>query len=325
MKPANLFITALIFATIGIGSSAAQSSTEAARTLGQPFSDCEGCPEVVPVPAGTFVMGVKPDEEIRLGMPQAQAGKGSPLTTITFARGFAMGRDPVTVAQFRMFVDETGYQTANSCFTQTFNDGHFIYEETRGYSWRAPGFPQADNHPVVCVSAEDAEAYAAWLSKKTGHRYAVPNEAQYEYALRAGTATHYFWGENDRSPRACEYSNQPDLDQAEALKAPAGPEYRFQCRDGHAWTSPIGTYKPNAWGLRDMQGNIWHWTSDCWNETLAGIPTDGSTRTAGDCDARSSRGGSYGNAAFSTYAGIRAPRHASYVGHSWGFRIVRND
>lgn len=164
------------------------------------------------------------------------------------------------------------------------------------------------------------------MSKKTGHKYAVPNEAQYEYALRAGTTTNYFWGDNDRTPRACEYSNQPDLDQAKAMgNVPTGPEYRFQCHDGYGYTSPIGTYKPNPWGLRDMQGNIWEWTSDCWNDTLAGAPTDGSTRTTGDCDARSSRGGSYGNAAFSSYAGIRAPRHASYVGHSWGFRIVRND
>jgi formylglycine-generating enzyme required for sulfatase activity len=258
-------------------------------------------------------------------MPKPQTGKASPVHKVTFASGFAMGMYPVTVAQFRQFVDESGYRTAQSCVSQHMSDGHFIYEDTLGATWRNPGFPQSDNYPAVCVSGEDADAYAAWLSKKTGHHYAVPNEAQYEYALRAGTTSIYYWGDQ-RDARACEYANQPDLDQAAAMAgAPSGPEYRFQCHDGYAWTSPVGHYKPNAWGLYDMQGNIWEWTSDCLNNNYDGAPTDGSTWHTGDCDGRMSRGGSYGNAAFSTYAGVRAPRYVGYVGHSWGFRVVRND
>lgn len=286
--------------------------------------DCIGCPEMVALPAGSFDMGMPAEREVAFGMPKPQAGKADPVHRVTFAKGFMMAKYPVTVAQFRQFVDETRYQTSDTCTNQRFYDGHFIYEPARGYSWRSPGFPQDDRHPVVCVSSEDADAYAAWLSKKTGHSYAVPNEAQYEYAARAGTTTAYFWGDV-RDAKACEYSNQPDLDQADELKAPSGPEYRFQCRDGYAWTSPVGSYKPNPWGLYDMLGNIWEWTSDCYNNNYQGAPTDGSTWTTGDCDGRASRGGSYGNAVFSTYAAVRAPRHASYVGHSWGFRVVRND
>ena len=120
-------------------------------------------------------------------------------------------------------------------------------------------------------------------------------------------------------------ASKPDFAQARELKAPSGPEYRFQCDDGYAFTSPVGNYKPNPWGLYDMQGNIWEWTADCYNTDYKGAPADGSTWTTGDCDARPSRGGSYGNAAQSAFAGIRAPRGASYVGHSWGFRVVRND
>jgi len=304
-----------------LGMSVALHAKPATRS----FRDCRDCPQMVPVPAGSFQMGMSAEAEIKAGMPKPQAGKSEPIHTVTFAKGFAMAAAPITVAQFRTFVDATGYRAADSCTSQHKVDGHFIYETAPGLSWQAPGFSQGDNYPVVCVSAEDGEAYAAWLSKLTGHNYALPNEAQYEYAARAGTTSAYFWGSEERDARACEYSNQPDLDQAAALKAPAGPEYRFQCHDGFAWTSPVGRYKPNPWGLYDMQGNIWEWTADCWNDTYNGAPADGTTWTTGDCDARSSRGGSYGNAAFSSYVAIRAPRHATYVGHSWGFRVVRTD
>jgi formylglycine-generating enzyme required for sulfatase activity len=320
----NLYlILATLLACVGL--TLAAYAAPASSTSGKPFHDCANCPEMMPLPAGSFTMGTPVDVELRSGMPKPQTGKASPVHQVTFAKGFAMGIYPVTVAQFRQFVEENGYRTSESCVSQHMSDGHFIYEDTLGATWRNPGFSQGDNHPVVCVSGEDAEAYAAWLSNKTGHHYTVPNEAQYEYALRAGTTSIYYWGDQ-RDARACEYSNQPDLDQAAAMAgAPSGPEYRFQCHDGYAWTSPVGHYKPNAWGLYDMQGNIWEWTSDCLNNNYEGAPADGSTWRSGDCDGRMSRGGSYGNAAFSTYAGVRAPRYVGYVGHSWGFRVVRND
>jgi formylglycine-generating enzyme len=314
--PAKISAAALLAAV------APAALAQAPQKPGTSYKDCDDCPEMVVVPAGSFIMGASIEEEKRHGMSPAATGRSVPLHEVTFGKPFAMGKYPVTVAQFRQFVEETGYSPSNSCFTQYFNDGHYIYEKARGYSWRAPGFPQADNHPVVCVSGEDADAYAAWLSKKTGHDYSLPNEAQYEYALRAGTTTSFFWGD-EQDATACEYSNQPDFAQADALDAPRGPEYRFQCDDGYAYTSPVGSFKPNPWGLYDMQGNIWEWTADCWNDNYEGAPTDGSTWREGDCDARPSRGGSYGNASHSAYAGVRAPRHAGYVGHSWGFRVVR--
>lgn len=289
------------------------------------FKDCDTCPTMVTIEPGSFKMGEKVKDELRHGMPESQTGRATPVHKVKFKKSFAIAKYPVTVAQFATFVAETGYQPARECYTQYKNDGHFIYESARGFTWRYPGFNQDENHPVVCVNAYDGEAYAAWLSEKTGHTYSLPNEAQYEYSARAGTKTAFFWADA-RSEEACLYSNQPDLDQAIALgDVPTGPKYRFQCHDGYAFTSPVDAYKPNPWGLHDMFGNIWEWTADCWNDSYDGAPKDGSTWTEGDCDARSSRGGSYGNAAFSTYAGIRAPRHASFVGHSWGFRVVRTD
>ncbi|MEJ6011747.1 formylglycine-generating enzyme family protein [Novosphingobium aquae] len=324
MRKFSMFAIAALAALAGSHTALAKPAPVRTPAVGAAVKDCSSCPEVIRVPAGSFIMGASIEEERRHGMSEANLGRSMPLRKVTFAKGFAMGKTPVTVAQFRSFIDETKHPTSESCFNQRYNDGHFIYEKARGYNWRSPGFPQDDRHPVVCVSAEDAEAYVKWLSKKTGKRYAIPNEAQYEYALRAGTTTSFFWGDN-QDATACLYSNQPDFDQADELKAPRGPEYRFQCSDGYAWTSPVGIYKPNPWGLYDMQGNIWEWTADCWNNDYNGAPTDGSTWTTGDCDARPSRGGSYGNASHSAFAGIRAPRSASYTGHSWGFRVVRLD
>jgi formylglycine-generating enzyme len=301
----------------------------AGTAMGKPavdsFRDCPNCPEMAWVPGSSFTMGASVEDELRQGMPAAQTGRSVPLHKVTFAHRFAMAKYPVTVAQFKAFVEESGYQTSDSCFTQHELDGHSIYEKVRGYTWRAPGYPQDDRHPVVCVSWEDGMAYTAWLSKKTGHQYSLPNEAQYEYAARAGTTTSYFWGDV-RDEKACLYSNQPDLDQARALPGiPSGPEYRFQCSDGYAYTSPVGTYRPNPFGLYDMFGNIWEYTADCWNDNYQGAPADGSTWMMGDCDAHPSRGGSFGNAVFSTYAGVRVVRDADYHGHSWGFRVARND
>jgi len=319
----NYLLLAALLASSGFAASA--SAEPSAPEAVNSFRDCADCPQMMPIPAGSFMMGTPREKEIAFGMPAPQAGKSSPVHEVTFKQGFAMGIYPVTVAEFRTFIEESGYRTSPSCVSQHMSDGHFIYEDTLGVTWRTPPFLQGDDHPVVCVSGEDAEAYAVWLSRKTGHDYAVPNEAQYEYAMRAGTATAYFWGD-EQDASACDYSNQPDLDQAAAMAgAPSGPKYRFQCHDGYAWTSPVGSFMPNPWGLYDMQGNIWEWTADCWNDNYKGAPTDGSTWRSGDCDGRSSRGGSYGNAVFSTYAGVRAPRYVGFVGHSWGFRVVRND
>jgi formylglycine-generating enzyme required for sulfatase activity len=312
---------ALIFSTILLAGASAAAHAAPAHE----FRDCPDCPPMVNVPAGKFMMGASLAEEERQGMPVAQRGHSLPVHEVTIARPFAMGEYPITVVEFRTFVRETGYPIDESCVQQHRQDGHWVYEKSRGYSWRDPGFPQGDNYPVVCVNWDDATAYAAWLSKKTGHHYVLPSEAQYEYALRAGTTTSFFWGD-DRDANACLYSNQPDLDQAATLgNVPTGPAYRFPCHDGYGWTSPVNAYKPNPWGLHDMQGNIWEWVADCSNQTHQGAPTDGSARMTGDCDGHMSKGGSYGNAAFSAYAGIRVFRDTEYRGHSWGFRVARLD
>jgi formylglycine-generating enzyme required for sulfatase activity len=279
------------------------------------------------VPAGSFMMGASIETEAKQGLPVYTRGRAQPVHKVTFERRFAIGKYPITVAEFRTFVQETGYDTGNSCFTQHENDGHMIYEEARGYSWRDPGYPQGDNHPVVCVSWDDAMAYAAWLSKKTGHRYSLPNQSEYEYALRGGTTTTFFWGDTrtDHDDPACLYANVGDLDNSHAMgsQVPTTRDYRFQCSDGWVFTSPVGSFRPNPFGLYDMVGNIFEHLEDCWTVNHEGAPSDGSTRRDGDCNGHPAMGGA--DVAFIAYAGSRHVRDNDYHGHTYGFRLVRRD
>jgi formylglycine-generating enzyme required for sulfatase activity len=139
-----------------------------------------------------------------------------------------------------------------------------------------------DAMPVTFVSWHDTQAYAAWLSARTGRAYSLTGEAQWEYAARAGTTTPYWWGEQ-ASPDRANYG------------AP-----RDQCCTGHAggadiWldASPVGAFPANPFGLHDTSGNVLEWTQDCSNRSYERSPRDGTAWEKGDCYFRMQRGGSY--------------------------------
>ena len=134
------------------------------------FSDCDGCPELVSIPAGTFMMGSPASE------PDREDDEG-PVRRVTVG-AFALGRTEVTRAEYAAFVAATGHGSGGGCMG----------------GWREPGFVQGGDHPVVCVSWEDAQAYVAWLSRETGESYRLPSESEWEYAARAGTTTARYWG-----------------------------------------------------------------------------------------------------------------------------------
>src|SRR5262249_46599041 len=144
----------------------------------------------------------------------------------------------------------------------------------------------------VCVSFEDAQRYVQWLSRKTGKLYRLPTEAEWEYAARAGTTTARFWG--DGRERACDFANVADFTGAETLNWNKGNQDQvFQCRDGYANTAPVGSFRPNAFGLYDMLGNVFQWTEDCYHNSYDAAPSDGSAWTTGECKYRVLRGGSW--------------------------------
>lgn len=278
----------------------------------QSFRDCPDCPDMVPLPPGSFTMGVSAEEEAREALPERISGWSLPIQRITIGPGLAIGRTHVTRGEFSAFATATGYATG-PC------DG-----DTPGQDWRNPGFAQTDRHPVVCVSFADAAAYAAWLSRRTGRAYALPSEAQWEYAARAGTTTARFWG--DGRAEACLHANASDRSLRDSLPVPEDATRYFDCADGHAATAPVGSFRANAFGLHDMLGNAWHWTRDCWRADLSGVPADGGAREAGlglDCTQRAVRGGAWNYSPRYIRSGFRYGDAATDRATSNGFRVVR--
>ena len=256
---------------------------------GDRFRDCPECPQMVVVPAGSYRMGGRAKDE-------------GPVHEVTIAAPFAIGRYEVTVAEFERFVDEAGY-SAGSCS----NDADL--------DWRNPGFGQGGRHPVTCVSWEDAQAYAAWLSRVTEEEYRLPSESEWEYAARAGTATARYWGEDESGQ--CRHANGEDASTEDDWPWPLP-----SCLDGYSHTAPAGSFRANGWGLHDMLGNVWEWTEDCWNGSYAGAPLDGSARSAGDCWRSVLRGGSWDDRPLRSASRNWDAISNRYYSH--GFRVARS-
>jgi len=212
-------------------------------------------PEMVWIPAGRFRMG-----DIQGG----GGGDEKPVHEVSVAR-FAMGRYEVTVGEFGRFVKATGYKTEGEkgigCYV--YKDHSWDYLEDA--NWRNPYFSQKKDHPVVCVSWNDAVAYAQWLSERTGQKYRLPTEAEWEYAARAKTETARYWG-NDPD-EACRYGNVHDKT---SKKENDFSWTHHNCTDGYAKTAPVGHFESNNFGLFDMLGNVWEWTCSKYENKYQG-------------------------------------------------------
>jgi formylglycine-generating enzyme required for sulfatase activity len=285
-----------------------------AQAPGSEFKDCDKCPVMVVVPAGSFTMG----------SPASENGRDDnegPQHAVKIAAPFAVGKFHVTVDQFAAFVADTGYDSGSKC--GTFEDGKAEMRE--GRSWRNPGFPQQGSHPAVCVNWNDATAYAAWLSRKTGKTYRLLTEAEWEYAARARTGTGSYpkyWFGNEEAD-LCRYGNGADQTSKSTMPPGADPLTFAVCKDGYAYTSPVGSFPANSFGLYDMAGNAWQWTQDCYHDKYDDAPADGSAWTTGDCSRRVRRGGSWIWGPKYLRAAFRFGDAAGFRTGSLGFRLGR--
>jgi sulfatase modifying factor 1 len=276
----------------------------------KPYRDCANCPEMVSLPAGRFEMGSPYD------ITGATDEREYPLRTVTVA-SFSIGKTEVTRGQYAAFVAATKHASAKFCAVADKDRTNIsrMVVQTQDNSWLSPGFVQADNHPVVCVSKQDAQAYASWLTQTTGNRYRLPSEAEWEYAARAGAESPAPWG-GERG-NACQFSNARD-------------EYFLinhdqkgsGCSDGWVFTAPAGLFLPNAWGLRDMLGNAAEFVEDCLSPNYVGAPSTASWQAA-TCEALNvnTRGGSWWHWPISA----TARRSGGNPGADRGFRVVREN
>lgn len=251
-----------------------------------------------------------------------------PVQKVTIPKPFAISRCAITVGQFRQFVEDTDYHQGKTYVSTAEQRGKGCYvwnvekkeaEQLPERHWKNPGFEQTDDHPVVCVSWDDATAYVQWLSRRTGAQYRLPSEAEWEYAARADTVTARYY----RDDLQCDYAN--GLGQEGKMIADSG-WILAECDDAHVYTAPVGSFGQNHFGLFDMLGNAWEWTQDCWHEHYSNAPVDGSAwleSDGGDCDRRVVRGGSWLSDPPILRSADRNRYGTDSAGGSLGFRIAR--
>lgn len=289
----HVWILAMVVAAAAAGSVEAQKA-------GTGFRDCKDvCPEMVTIPKGRFVMGSPEDERGR------ETDEGEHLVSIDYS--FAVGKYEVTRAEFAEFVDATRYDAkGEGCYGLAPDGSKFV--PYPNYSWENPGYPQTDRDPVVCVNFDDAQAYIDWLSKKTGKKYRLLTEAEWEYAARAGTTTPYF---RDTDPDSvCKIANVAD----QRVKVRYNTWTVPNCNDNFLYTAPVGSFPANKFGLYDMSGNVWQWTQDCYKSDYDDAPTDGSAFITDTCGQRVLRSSAW-------YLNQWSAR-AAYRG--WGFPLLRD-
>ena len=304
----------IVFAITAFGQdtkSAADRGVPAKATSGGApgtmLRDCPDCPEMVVIPAGNFIMGSSASEKSWAATHGASAesvSDESPQHPVSL-RSFALGKYDVTRGEYAAFIRETGYAAGDGCYDTSFPKS---VKRADG-SWQNPGFRQTDRDPVTCVSWEDAQAYVSWLNGKLAQPgstsangpYRLPTESEWEYAARAGTSTWFWWGDDDGK----------------------AADFAWYKSNSGGQTHPVGSKSANAFGLYDMVGNVWQWTQDCYAETYANAPKDGSaSKAATDC-LRVDRGSCWLYPAWLLRSATRERNSANYRDRIMGFRLAK--
>ncbi|KZN63835.1 hypothetical protein N473_16080 [Pseudoalteromonas luteoviolacea CPMOR-1] len=269
-------------------------------------------PPMISIPTGSYMMGSE----------QGRADE-KPVRKVTVP-AFQMGKYEVTVAEYRKFIEATGYESSKGCVhrigPQWFGSG-----EHDG-TWDDNMYVLSEFHPVVCVSRIDAINYAKWLSKVSGAQYRLPTEAEWEYAARAGTTSKYFFGGEHRAKEACRYANIADLHayslSDKLYNAPYSQDAINTCNDNEVMISTVGLYKSNGFGLHDMEGNVVERLADCYQDNYEGAPVDGSAVIKKECEVFVARGGSWHWPVFGSSR--RMMMYEDFFAALEGFRLVKD-
>lgn len=310
----SVFLT-IAFSVVAISNA---DAADAVVAPGKVIRDCATCPEIVVLPPGQFTMGTP------AGAEELDDDTGeSPQLDVTIEKAFGLGKTEVTTAQYAEFVTQSGYKVEPGC--RLWNNRWLTDPKS---DWRGAGQMRAPKStaPVVCVSWDDAKAYAAWLSKKTGKTYRLPSETEWEYAARAGTTTPRYYGgtstESISVSLACDNANVYDVSSQAEYPLP----YPYaRCKDGFADLAPVASFKANAFGLHDMIGNAWEWVEDCYTASYFGrAPDQRAWVWQGGCEAHGLRGGSWTSRPSDARVAKRQRAPASAKTTYMGFRIARD-
>lgn len=307
-RPIFTAVALLSTALLPVGAVAEEVTLKA----GSAFQECNDCPEMVIIPPGSFTIGFDGGIEERYEGARRD---------IDIKYSFAIGKFEVTQAQFRTFVETSGFVPSKGCYLWDGLGAPFIDEN----GWADPNYgrPPADDEPVACLNWTHANAYVEWLAEHTGQPYRLISEAEWEYVARAGrpSTDTYPWGNNEEE--ACLHANVLDETLAKArpeLTMPAAP-----CNDGFAGVAPVGQFQPNPFGLYDITGNVWEWLQDCYVMPYANdAPTDGSAYINEACERRAVRGGAWLSTMFWQRPTFRGRDPEDLTSRIFGLRVARD-
>jgi formylglycine-generating enzyme required for sulfatase activity len=295
---------------------------EPGQIITDKFLDSTGqAPEIIIIAAGSYLMGSKPRAYGALDNEQ-------PRHRVTIEQGFGFGVREVSVAEFRQFIESTGYRTKaeRKGKSSVFDDAAGRLTIREGVTWEHDyrGKLADPELPVLHVNLHDAQAYVDWLARKTGKKYRLPSEAEYEFVARAGGTDSYWWGEG--SPAEAVENLAGDRDSSPSKRNWTNSFKKY--RDGHWGPAPVGTVGEgemvHPMGVYDIAGNVREWTTDCWHQNYIKAPVDGSAWVNPGCKIRVVRGGYWASAPEQSRAAFRVSAKPESYGPVVGIRIVRD-
>jgi len=264
-----------------------------------------------------------PKGKFQMGSPKGEEGHSDDEDQheVEITRDYYLAKYHVTRGQFRAFVTADGYKTeaeTDGKGSYGWNPDKETFEQNKDYNWKNVGFAQTDEHPVLCVSWNDAEAFCKWLSKKTGKAVRLPHEAEWEYACRAGSTTRFYCGDDQET--LARVGNVAD---GTAKKKFKDWSWAIAAEDGYVFTAPAGKFAANRFGLHDMHGNAWQWCAD-WYGPYSDLQRENPLRieSVKDKEYRVLRGGSWFGTPLYCRAASRGGSAPSYRNGYYGFRVA---